>query len=227
MWSREQPGLPRQWEPRGVCRALPAPRCCCFRVRHRQEEPYKGQVKNQERFLLHPRASSIPGCSLECSQCPGNNISALAFSGASGRWEWPAPSQRVWHSLSPGSPDRPAVHWSGQEPPAGGWLGQGRAAQGAGPLPAEVRRDIPADRHLGESPGHGAAELQQQLQAPLRLRGPPGEPGHGRAPRQGLLPLPHPGAHPAGTAGQPGEGRREQRQPSPAVFQSLSLPLCC
>lgn len=94
MWSREQPGLPRQWEPRGVCRALPAPRCCCFRVRHRQEEPYKGQVKNQERFLLHPRASSIPGCSLECSQCPGNNISALAFSGASGRWEWPAPSQR-------------------------------------------------------------------------------------------------------------------------------------
>lgn len=46
----------------------------------------------------------------------------------------------------------------------------------------------------------GAAEPQQQLQAPVRVRGPPGEPGHGRAPGQGLLPLPRPGAHPAGTA---------------------------
>uniref|UniRef100_A0A8C5UER7 Uncharacterized protein n=1 Tax=Malurus cyaneus samueli TaxID=2593467 RepID=A0A8C5UER7_9PASS len=123
----------------------------------------------------------------------------------------------IWHSLSPRSPDGSAVHWGGQEPPAGGWLGQGRAAQRADPFPAEARRYIPTDWHFGESPGHGAAEPQQELQAPLRVRGPPGEPGHGRAPRQSLLPLPHPGAHPPGTDTSGVCG----------VLQSLSLSLVC
>ncbi|XP_064532309.1 endonuclease V isoform X2 [Pseudopipra pipra] len=64
-------------------------------------------------------------------------------------------------------------------------------------FPAEVRRYIPIDRHFRESPGHGAAELQQQLEAPVHLRGAQGEPGHSRAPRQVLLQVPRPGAHPA------------------------------
>ncbi|XP_050175251.1 endonuclease V isoform X6 [Myiozetetes cayanensis] len=108
-----------------------------------------------------PLRGRIPG--LPRGPFPGGSCSETSAgaaqaqtSGASGRWEWGAPSQRIWCGLSPRSPDGSAVRWSGQEPPAGGWLGQGRAAQGADPFPAEVRRYIPTDRHFRESPGHGA-----------------------------------------------------------------------
>ncbi|KAM9119293.1 endonuclease V isoform 3-T3 [Pangshura tecta] len=55
------------------------------------------------------------------------------------------------------------------------------------PRPADGRRRIPSEGHLRESPGHGPAQLQQEHEAHLRLRGPQDVPGVGGAPRPGLL----------------------------------------
>ncbi|XP_044838022.1 endonuclease V isoform X3 [Mauremys mutica] len=55
------------------------------------------------------------------------------------------------------------------------------------PRPANGRRRIPSEGHLRESPGHGPAQLQEEHEAHLRLRGPQDVPGVGGAPRPVLL----------------------------------------
>ncbi|XP_026908412.2 endonuclease V isoform X2 [Acinonyx jubatus] len=113
-------------------------------------------------------------------------------------WKWASPPPRLWGGLSPWRPHGPALHWGGQETPAGRWPGEQHPAQGEDRTPAGWRRLVSSDRGLWDRAGHGPEEPRPQHQAALCLCGPQDQPGGGRAPDPRLLQVSDPGARAPG-----------------------------